>query len=78
MTVKSYKVHIYTQVVPTSFGVEAAHEGYYFRFDYLYKLSYLTSNLAGNVTIGYYIVVQEYQHAYQQEYQQSDARNNIN
>ena len=28
----------------TSFELTAVHEGYYFQFDYLYKLSYLMSN----------------------------------
>ena len=28
----------------TTFDLAAVHEEYYFQFDYLYKLSYLTSN----------------------------------
>ena len=45
-----------------TFNLAAIHKGYYFP---LVKVLYLTSNdYRGNVTIGYYVVVQEYQHAF--------------
>ena len=59
-------IYIKTQIFLTSFDLGTVHEGYcLLQFEYLYKLSYLTSNnLVSSVNIGYYVVVQEYQHAF--------------